>query len=37
MGTFTTGVWAITLFYLWRGRRDSWPLTRQVAASGVAS
>lgn len=27
MGTFTMGVWGITLFYLWRGRRDSWPLT----------
>jgi hypothetical protein len=27
MGAFTMGVWGITLFYLWRGRRDSWPLT----------
>ena len=27
MGVFTTGVFGITLFYLWRGRRDSWPLT----------
>lgn len=27
MGVFTMGVWAITLFYLWRGRKESWPLT----------
>ena len=27
MGVFTMGIWGITLFYLWRGRRDSWPLT----------
>jgi copper chaperone NosL len=30
MGTFTMGIWGITLFYLWRGRRDSWPLTHPV-------
>ena len=26
MGTFTAGVFAITLWYLWRGRRESSPL-----------
>ena len=23
LGAFTMGVWAITLWYLWRGRRES--------------
>jgi copper chaperone NosL len=32
MGTFTMGIWGITLFYLWRGRRDSWPLTHPAKA-----
>ncbi|MCB9876657.1 MAG: hypothetical protein H6835_03555 [Planctomycetes bacterium] len=30
MGVFTVGVWGITLFYLWRGRRDA---LRVAAAS----
>lgn len=32
MGAFTMGIWGITLFYLWRGRRESWPLTHPVPA-----
>lgn len=32
MGMFTAGVWGLTLFYLWRGRRESWPLTHPGAA-----
>jgi len=31
MGAFTTGVWAVTLFYLWRGRRESRPLVLPAA------
>lgn len=33
MGAFTLGVWGITLFYLWRGRRDSWPLTHPAVST----
>lgn len=33
MGAFTMGVWGITLFYLWRGRRDSWPLTHPAVST----
>lgn len=33
MGTFTMGIWAMTLFYLWRGRRQA----RALAAAGGGS
>lgn len=30
MGTFATGVWAITLLYLWRGRKEAAAMARAV-------
>ena len=34
MGVFTMGVWAITLWYLWRGRREHGVVTVAAAAMG---
>jgi hypothetical protein len=33
MGAFTLGVWAVTLLYLWRGRRESRALLQAAAAA----
>lgn len=36
MGTFTLGVWSITLWYLWVGRRESKPIAALPTTMGVA-
>lgn len=33
MGTFTMGIWTMTLFYLWRGRKQA----RALAAAGAST
>lgn len=33
LGVFSCGVWVITAFYLWRGRRESGRLAALAAAS----